>query len=228
MPYHHFILFGGGSGNVYGVSNAATIEAAWDEIKKTDLMLAYAPVEGVGQQWPEYDSLNTMKNVGIKQHDGYWVITVPRSDEGQFGLLDAQSKNPDVQSEIETLGLQKYADEFVAEQARIDQDSAEFEREASDEQEAKARMNTQDMRRETGPRDESIKAQAVRLVDSLLESDVHQQPSTAAQRKLDKLLDDYAEWKNIYAPHHIAGSKERQAEQKEFERLIAQARAAVR
>jgi len=164
---HRFILFGGGSGNVYGVSEAASIEAAWKEIQAQGDLLAYSAGETPGgevkREWPEYDDMSVMfKRAKIAKKNGYWVITVPESDEGQFGLLDAQSDNPDVQHEIKSLGLQEYADEFVAERD-------EFARVSREEKEGESRTNSQDMRGEMEPQDESTRAAAIRLVDALLD-----------------------------------------------------------
>jgi hypothetical protein len=156
---HRFILFGGGSGNVYGVSDAASFEEAWKEILAAGGPLGYSaggePGGEVEREWPEFDDMSVMLGgAEIEKKDGYWLITARDSDEGQFGLLDAQSANSAVQKEIEDLGLQKYADEFVAEKAALDA-------EAEDE------MHRQAVYAQA-PQHESVKAAAKRLVDALL------------------------------------------------------------
>lgn len=118
-PSIRFILFGTGSGNVYGVSSKQTFEDAFKDIQKQVTFL-YSP-DG-GSETPEYDTLETaIKNGKIKidKNDGYWVINVLGSDEGVFGLLDTASTNPDVQEEIKILGLLKHAQEHLANSGNI-------------------------------------------------------------------------------------------------------------
>ena len=103
-----FILMGGGSGNVYGVSSASDINAALKDVLK-DLTLMYNYPHS---ETPEYDDVAAMKKE-VKSYDGYMIIVVPDSDEGQFGLLDTESNNPNVQAEIKDLNLIKYAEEFL-------------------------------------------------------------------------------------------------------------------
>lgn len=99
---YRFIYVGMGSGNVYGVSNATTIEKAWDEFKKNTVRT------GEDASDAEYDRANVREKA-----DGYWVIIHNQSEEGTFIILDIQSKNPVVQREINTLGLIKHADEYL-------------------------------------------------------------------------------------------------------------------
>lgn len=119
-----FILVAGGSGNVYGVSRATDIQTALKEVVK-DLVIMYNSEEG--REAPEYDSVDTMlaksPGAGVKDYNGYVIITLPQSDEGQFALLDTTSTNPEVQAEIKTMNLLKYAAEFEAEQAALDKEN---------------------------------------------------------------------------------------------------------
>ena len=108
LPFR-YILFGTGSGNVYGVSNTQDIDVAIKDVLK-DLTLGYSSEHS---ETPEYDDASTMDK-SIKKHDGYAEIIIKDSDEGSFGLVDVQSTNPDVQAEIEDLDLIKYAKEYLA------------------------------------------------------------------------------------------------------------------
>ena len=108
-PYR-FIYVGGGSGNVYGVSNATSPEEAWKEFGKIAVRMAAGDASDA-----EYDKANVNKD------NGYWNIDYPQSDEGVFTLIDIQSDNPLVQKEIKDLNLLKHADEYIAEKASWEQ-----------------------------------------------------------------------------------------------------------
>lgn len=97
-----FIFYGANSGNVYGVSNAPTIEKAWDEFKKTTVRTVAGDVSDA-----EYDKAK------VEFLNGYAVVEYPQSDEGTFGIIDINSTNPAVQHEIKALGLMKYAQEYL-------------------------------------------------------------------------------------------------------------------
>ena len=107
-----YILFGTGSGNVYGVSNEQDMDAAIYDVLK-DLTLQY---NSERSETPEYDDASSMiKNIkNIKKNDGYAEIIIQDSNEGSFGLLDVQSTNKDVQDEIKDLDLIQYAKEYLA------------------------------------------------------------------------------------------------------------------
>lgn len=101
LPYR-FIYVGEGSGNVYGVSEAQTIEQAWEEFKKITVRMAAGDASDA-----EYDQAT------VRKDDGYWAVTHPESDEGGFLIIDVESTNPLVRKEIGDLNLIKYANEFL-------------------------------------------------------------------------------------------------------------------
>lgn len=103
-----YILFGTGSGNVYGVSKEQDMDAAINDVLK-DLTLQY---NSDRSETPEYDDTSAMRK-NIKKHDGYAEIIIQDSDEGSFGLLDVQSTNKDVQDEIKNLDLIQHAKEYL-------------------------------------------------------------------------------------------------------------------
>lgn len=103
-PYR-FLYVGVGSGNVYGVSSAPTIEKAWEEFQKLTVRT------GEDASDAAYDKA-TVK----RKDNGFWVIQHKQSTEGMFLLLDIHSQNPDVQREITQFGLIKYADEYLRDQ----------------------------------------------------------------------------------------------------------------
>lgn len=111
-PQVRFILYGNGSGNVYGVSNAETIDKAWDEVKHHVARYESGDADQISLQVKSEDKL-----------DGFWVLNAPGSLEGEYILIDTQSKNEAVQKEITTLNLIKYAKEHAEHQKEVRADT---------------------------------------------------------------------------------------------------------
>ena len=99
-----FVYFGDNSGNVFGVSDADTIEEAWDEFKKITVRMEAGDASDA-----EYEKAEVTKD------DGRWQVFVDGTIEGEWSVIDMQTEDPQVQSYIKELGIEKYAKEFVEE-----------------------------------------------------------------------------------------------------------------
>jgi hypothetical protein len=102
-----FILYGAGSGAVYGVSNEPTIEDAWKKMKTRVVRYAEGDADTMAAMEKKSGPIN-------KTREGFWGITLLGSDEGGFALADLRSPDPIVQTEIRELGLVKCAHEFLS------------------------------------------------------------------------------------------------------------------
>jgi len=100
-----FVYFGRNSGNVYEVSDAETIEKAWDKFKKMAIRMDAGDASDASYEKAE-----------VTKEDGFWLVFVDGSYEGEWVVIDLQSNNPKIQKYIEEYGVIKYVEEFVAEQ----------------------------------------------------------------------------------------------------------------